>query len=192
MTALFPPSSRPTGLSVLAASAAIRFPVTVLPVNMTLATMWCATSAAPATAPYPGTILTTPAGIPASAMSLPRYMTERHACSAGFSTTVLPAAIAGTKVKEGDLVLISFPSGTRGPPPNHHVLLVDQEGMIDLTAPSFGSSDGTFKAIQRGDEVHFDLGFEERRKKTAVYTNKTVTVDVHSLGPEAILPKNGM
>ena len=107
------------------------------------------------------------------------------------STGQIYANLEGVyKVKEGDLVLISFPSGTRGPPPNHHVLLVDQEGMIDLTAPSFGSSDGTFKAIQRGDEVHFDLGFEERRKKTAVYKNKTVTVDVRSLGPEASLPKN--
>jgi hypothetical protein len=33
--ALFPPSSRPAGLSVLAASAAIRFPATALPLNMT-------------------------------------------------------------------------------------------------------------------------------------------------------------
>ena len=94
------------------------------------------------------------------------------------------------KVKEGDLVAISFPSGTRGPPPRHRVLLVDHEGMTDLTAPSFGSSDGTFKATQRGDEVHFDLGLEERKKKSAIYKNRTITVNVRSLGPEAILPKN--
>ena len=38
-TALLPPSSRPTGLRVAAASAAMRLPVSVLPVNITLATM---------------------------------------------------------------------------------------------------------------------------------------------------------
>jgi hypothetical protein len=93
------------------------------------------------------------------------------------------------KVKEGDLIVISFPSEPRGPPARHHVLLVDQEGMIDLTVPGFGSSDGTFKAIQRGDEIHFDLGLQHRKKKSAVYKNRTVIVNVRSLGPEAILPK---
>src|SRR5258708_8771120 len=91
------------------------------------------------------------------------------------STGQIYANLEGVyKVKEGDLVLISFPSGTRGPPPNHHVLLVDQEGMIDLTAPSFGSSDGTFKAIQRGDEAHFALGFQERGTTTPSYKTNPV------------------
>jgi hypothetical protein len=50
-------------------------------------------------------------------------------------------AIEGAyKVKEGDLVVISFLSDEREPFPRHHVLLVDQEGMTDLTVPSFGSS----------------------------------------------------
>jgi hypothetical protein len=107
------------------------------------------------------------------------------------STGQVYASLEGIhKVKEGDLVVISFPSGRRGPPARHHVLLVDQEGMIDLTVPGFGSSDGTFKAIQRGDEVHFDLGLQDRKKKSAVYKNGTVIVNVRSLGPEAILPKN--
>jgi hypothetical protein len=107
------------------------------------------------------------------------------------STSQIYASLEGIyKVKEGDLVVISFPSGPRGPPARYHVLLVDQEGMIDLTVPGFGSSDGTFKAIQRGDEVHFDLGLQDRKKKSAVYKNRTVIVNVRSLGPEAILPKN--
>jgi hypothetical protein len=108
------------------------------------------------------------------------------------STGQIYASLEGVyKVKEGDLVVISFPSSARGPSPRHHVLLVDQEGMTDLTVPSFGSSDGSFKAIQRGDEVHFDLGLQEgKKKKSAVYKNGTVTVNVRSLGPEAILPKN--
>jgi hypothetical protein len=107
------------------------------------------------------------------------------------STSQIYASLEGVyKVKEGDLVLISFPSGPRGPPARYHVLLVDQEGMIDLTVPGFGSSDGTFKAIQRGDEVHFDLGLQDRKKKSAVYKNRTVIVNVRPLGPEAILRKN--
>jgi hypothetical protein len=35
--------------------------------------------------------------------------------------------------------------------------------MIDLAGPDFGTS-GAFKATQRGDEVHFDLGFQENKK----------------------------
>jgi hypothetical protein len=108
------------------------------------------------------------------------------------STGQIYASLEGVyKVKEGDLVVISFAAGARGRPPRHHVLLVDQEGMTDLTVPSFGSSDGTFKASQRGDEVHFDLGFQAgKKKKSAIYKNGTVTVNVRSLGAEAILPKN--
>jgi hypothetical protein len=68
-------------------------------------------------------------------------------------------------------------------------LLVGQDGMTDLTGPDFGTSDGTFKATQRDDEVHFDLGFQKRKKKSAIYKNGTVTVDIRSLGPEATLPK---
>jgi hypothetical protein len=108
------------------------------------------------------------------------------------STGQIYASLEGVyKVKEGDVVVISFASEARGPPARRHVLLVDQEAMTDLTAPGFGSSDGTFKATQRGDEVHFDLGFQEgKKKKSAIYKNGTVTVNVRLLGPEAILPKN--
>jgi hypothetical protein len=107
------------------------------------------------------------------------------------STGQLYASLEGVyKVKEGDLVVIGFPSRSREPPPSPRVFLVDQEGMTDLTVPGFGSSDGTFKGRQRGDEVHFDLGLQERKKKSAIYKNGTVTVNVRSLGPAAILPKN--
>jgi hypothetical protein len=108
------------------------------------------------------------------------------------STGQIYASLEGVyKVTEGDLVVIGFSSRPRESPASHRVFLVDQEGMIDLTAPGFGSSDGTFKAIQRGDEVHFDLGLQEgKKKKSAIYKNRTVTVNVRSLGPEAILPKN--
>jgi hypothetical protein len=107
------------------------------------------------------------------------------------STGQIYASLEGVyKVKEGDLVIISSPSGTRGSPPRHYVLLVGQDGMTDLTGPDFGTSDGTFKATQRDDEVHFDLGFQKRKKKTAIYKNGAVTMDIRSREPEATLPKN--
>ena len=107
------------------------------------------------------------------------------------STGLIYASLEGVyKVKEGDLVVMSFPSGARRFPPRYYVLLVGPDGMTDLTGSDFGSSDGTFKATQRDDEVHFDLGFQKRQKKRAIYKNGTVTVDIHSSGPQATLPKN--
>jgi hypothetical protein len=106
-------------------------------------------------------------------------------------TREIYASLEGVyKVKEGDLVVISSPSGARGSPPRHYVLLVGQDGMTDLTGPDFGTSDGTFKATQRDDEVDFDLGFQKRKKKSAIYKNGAVTVDIRSPGPGATLPKN--
>jgi hypothetical protein len=86
------------------------------------------------------------------------------------------------KVKEGDLVIISSPSGA-GLPPRYYVLLVDQNRMTDVGGPGFGASDGTFKAIQRDDEVHFDLGFQDKKKKSAIYKNGTLAVDIRPPRP---------
>src|SRR5258708_33897612 len=81
-------------------------------------------------------------------------------------TGQIHASLEGVyKVKEGDLVVISSPSGARGSPPRHYVLLVGQDGMTDLTGTDFGTSDGTFKATQRDDEDHFDLGFQKNAKE---------------------------
>src|SRR5215472_6126617 len=104
------------------------------------------------------------------------------------STGQVHASLDGVyKVKEGDLVVMSFPSGATRFPPRYYVLLVGPDGMTDLTGSDFGSSDGTIKATQRDDEVHFDLGFQKRQKKRAIYKNGTVTVDIRA---EATLPKN--
>jgi hypothetical protein len=104
------------------------------------------------------------------------------------STGQAYASLEGVyKVKEGDLVVMSFPSGLTRFPPRYYVLLVGPDGMTDLTGSDFGSSDGTIKATQRDDEVHFDLGFQKRQKKRAIYKNGTVTVDIRA---EATLPKN--
>jgi hypothetical protein len=62
--------------------------------------------------------------------------------------------------------------------------------MTDLTSPDFRTSDGTFKVTQRDDEVHFELGFHDRRKKNTTYKNGTIAVDIREVGPEATLPKN--
>jgi hypothetical protein len=61
--------------------------------------------------------------------------------------------------------------------------------MIDLGRPDFGTS-GTFKAIQRGDEFHFDLGFQDNKKKSAIYKNGTLAIEVRLLGPPSKLPKH--
>jgi len=107
------------------------------------------------------------------------------------STGQIYASLEGVyKVKEGDLVVMSSPSGARGSPPRYYVLLVGQDGMTDLTGSDFGTSDGTFKATQRDDEVHFDLGFQKKQKKRAIYKNGTVTVDIRSSEPQATLPRN--
>jgi len=107
------------------------------------------------------------------------------------STGQIYASLEGVyKVKEGDLVVMSSPSGARGSPPRYYVLLVGQDGMTDLTGSDFGTSDGTFKATQWDDEVHFDLGFKKRQKKRAIYKNGTVTVDIRSSEPQAPLSRN--
>ena len=107
------------------------------------------------------------------------------------STGQIYASLEGVyKVKEGDLVVMSSPSGARGSPPRYYVLLVGQDGMTDLTGSNFGTSDGTFKAVQRDNEVYFDLGFQKRQKKRAIYKNGTVTVDIRSSEPQGTLPKN--
>ena len=51
--------------------------------------------AAPAVGPKPGTILITPSGKPASSSSSPTLRAVSGVCSAGFITTVHPAAKAG-------------------------------------------------------------------------------------------------
>ena len=101
------------------------------------------------------------------------------------STGQIYASLEGIyKVREGDLVVISFPSGALGSPPRHYyVLLVGHNGMTDLTSPDFRTSDGTFKVTHRNAELHFELGFQNRTKKSAI------TVDIRATRPKGTLPK---
>ena len=83
-----------TFLRLPAAACTISRPTSVEPVKATLSTPSWAASAAPAS-PNPVTMLTTPAGSPASSISSPSRSAESGVCSAGLSTTVTPAASAG-------------------------------------------------------------------------------------------------
>jgi hypothetical protein len=77
------------------ASCMILRPTSVEPVNATLSTRGSETSASPELGPSPGTMLTTPGGISESAITSASAIAVTGVSSAGFSTTVLPVAIAG-------------------------------------------------------------------------------------------------
>ena len=66
----------------------------VEPVKLIRPTRGSRTSASPASSPSPATTFTTPVGSPDSSSSSPSRSNEHDACSAGFITTVLPAASA--------------------------------------------------------------------------------------------------
>src|SRR5579863_635438 len=90
-----PPSSSVTRFNVSAALFTIIFPTAALPVNATLSTPGCATSAAPAVSPNPLMMLTTPGGKPTSSRYVANSSAVSGVCSAGFNTQQQPAAIAG-------------------------------------------------------------------------------------------------
>lgn len=74
---------------------AIARPVMVPPVNDTMRTPGCFTSGTPALRLVPVTTFTMPGGSPASRQIRPRSSAGEDVTSDGFSTTALPAAIAG-------------------------------------------------------------------------------------------------
>ena len=90
----FPPSSSDSFLAEPAVALRMMRPTSVEPVKAILSTCGCSTSAAPV-APSPVTMLTTPGGRPASRQISAKASAVKGVNSAGFSTTVLPAASAG-------------------------------------------------------------------------------------------------
>jgi hypothetical protein len=88
-----PPSSRCVRLTVAAAPRATSMPALVEPVSDTMAGTGCSTSSRPVSR-SPSTTLNTPAGSTRAA-SVARSTEDDGVVSAGFSTTVLPAARAG-------------------------------------------------------------------------------------------------
>jgi hypothetical protein len=73
----------------------MRAPTGGLPVNEILAGRGSVTSASPVVGPSPNTRLNTSSGRPAAASTSPSFMAVSGVSSAGFSTTVFPAASAG-------------------------------------------------------------------------------------------------
>ena len=94
MFAAFPPSSSVSFLPVPASSRWIAFPTSVEPVKATLSPPSDLTIAAPVL-PSPVTMLTTPGGSSAWRTTSQKSNADNGVVSAGFSTTVLPAASAG-------------------------------------------------------------------------------------------------
>ena len=83
-----------------AASSMIRRPTSVEPVNDTLRTNGCVTSASPRVEPAPGSTCSTPAGSPAAWASSPSLSAVSGDSDAGLSTTQLPAASAGAAFQQ--------------------------------------------------------------------------------------------
>ena len=97
MKALFPPSSRNTFFTVSLAAAMMRRPTGVDPVNVTMSTSEWVVRHSPTAVDEDDRMLATPAGISvSSAMSLPRANADHGVSGAPLSTTVHPAARAGT------------------------------------------------------------------------------------------------
>ncbi len=95
MLGLFPPSSRVTRFSESAQVRMMCWPIALEPVKLILSTSGCSSRGWPASGPRPVSTLSTPAGTPASSAARARPRAVRGVCSAGFSTTVQPAARAG-------------------------------------------------------------------------------------------------
>ena len=91
---LLPPSSSESRLPLPAVARRIARPTSVEPVKATLSTPGWSTSAAPVR-PSPVTMLTTPSGRRAATHSSANASAVSDVYSAGFSTSVLPAASAG-------------------------------------------------------------------------------------------------
>ena len=75
----------------------ICFPTVVEPVKTTFRTRGWVTKRFPTMLPFPGRTLNTPSGIPAFSANSPKRIAVSGVYSAGFNTTVFPAASAGAK-----------------------------------------------------------------------------------------------
>jgi hypothetical protein len=127
---------------------------------------------------------------------------DKGDCCAGwiqFGTNKIKVGSAGTlyasnegvfPMKEGDVVIISIPAGAKGVPPQYHVMLVNNNLFVDLSPEEFATEDWTFKVTRKGNELLFDLGFKDRKRKTAVYRNGVLYVGADVVGTPATVPKD--
>ncbi|MDT4849802.1 hypothetical protein FQZ97_839320 [compost metagenome] len=100
MKGALPPSSRLTFLMVSAHWAISSLPIPVEPVKESFCTNEFPVSSAPISRDLvPGTMFSTPAGIPARSPSAASAKAESGVSEAGLSTTVQPAASAGPTLR---------------------------------------------------------------------------------------------
>ncbi|SKT41971.1 Uncharacterised protein [Mycobacteroides abscessus subsp. abscessus] len=118
MLGLLPPSSSVTGMMFSVAYCMMRRPVVVSPVNAILAMRGLEASGLPASTPKPLTTFTVPDGSKSAISSISTRI-EAGVCSAGLSTTQLPAASAGasfhTAINRGKfhgMICPTTPSGS--------------------------------------------------------------------------------
>ncbi len=116
-----------------------------------------------------------------------------------FRSTKIELRSAGTlsatkegifNMKEGDVLVLSVPAGAKGVPPSYYVFLVHENTLSDLTAEAFDSADWTFKVTRNGNELLFDLGFDNKKRKTAIYRDGVLYVGVDLTGRIATVPKS--
>ena len=89
-----------------------------------------------------------------------------------------------------ELIILSTPSSVRSMPNNYVALLLNAERVADIGGEDFGTVDDTFNFQKVGDEVRFDLGYQERRKKNAIYRDGKISLRLETLPPTATLPKD--
>lgn len=87
-----------------------------------------------------------------------------------------------------DVVVLSASAGGSGsPPPLLHVIVLgpDDERRV-VSDPRFRSADGTQSVAADRGRLRFDLGYENGRRKTAVFDGDELTVDYRSVEPTPI------
>lgn len=102
----FPPNSRQVFFKLDSLEAYKTFlPTRELPVKLTFLTSGCLVMASPVICPYPGNILSTPGGKPASTISEQKNKHESGVTSEHFITIQFPAA------KQGAIFQVAIRSG---------------------------------------------------------------------------------
>ncbi len=94
-----PPSSNDTFFTVELPSSISLLPTSVLPVNAIISTLLCLAKYSPIVDPGPVTTLKTPLGNPAFSKSSANISVVIGVKLAGFTTTVLPTAMAATALQ---------------------------------------------------------------------------------------------
>ena len=107
------------------------------------------------------------------------------------SSGALYASLAGKfQMPEGDVVILAIPSGARGSPDMYYVCLINNSKIINIAPQDFAvPEDGAFKATKQGNEIVFDLGWNNRKRKTAYYRAGVIYVGSNNVQNASTLAK---